>query len=116
MTDRVYALHSDDIMSKHVAKIDYSRIDAMIAVRMRMTGHTQENICSMIRENTPRLRQQGSDTEHANDLDRYARRAAAYAFSEEGDKQIKRLQHMQDKWIRLESSGVSQKKPIMRGP
>jgi hypothetical protein len=56
--DGAYWAHYRDIAGKFRGTVDYSRIDAMIGVRMRATGHTQGEIASAIENNAPAMRRE----------------------------------------------------------
>lgn len=58
-----YWAHAKDILA-NMARVDktgaedYSRLDAMIGIRMRVTGHTRAQVCDAIETNAPVLRQE----------------------------------------------------------
>ena len=70
-------------------QFDKSRIDSMIATRMAVTGHCQEEIERTIRLCVPEIRGAGAQQ---HDWDDYARRTAAYPFdSAQGRLQVEQL-------------------------
>ena len=76
---------------------DPSRIDAQIAVRMSVTGHSREQIARAIVD-AVRV-----DRPNENrDWDSYARRAVDYAFSPPGRDIADRLRHHEQRLLRLE--------------
>lgn len=87
-----YNVHRDAILRmQHRSDdgvIDMSRIDAMTVIRMRMTGHSQDEIESVIST-------VASDKHKGTD---YATRTAKFAFSSEGDRQINDLRRYEDQW------------------
>jgi len=94
------------IYRRHLAEIareqpqrraDPSRLDAEVAVRMAVTGHSNGAIAEAIK--------QAARTDRPNekrDWDAYAKRAASYAFSPPGQEMQARLRHQEQKLIRLE--------------
>jgi len=87
--------------------LDLSRVDAMIAVRMRITGHDQEAIEAAIRRCAPGIR----PTAEGRNWDDYARRTARYAYSAAGDRQAAQLTHYRPQWERLEGREPQQARP-----
>jgi hypothetical protein len=76
---------------------DPSRIDAHVAVRMSVTGHSREQIAQAIRD-AARADRPGD----RRDWDGYARRATEYAFSPPGREIAERLRHQEQRLLRLE--------------
>ncbi len=94
---KAYALHAADILRRQDAAgetVDRSRVDAMAAVRLRVTGHPREAIEAALRNS----RRDGE----SRDWNDYARRTAAYAFSLPGTRQAERLLAYTDRWKQLE--------------
>jgi hypothetical protein len=77
---------------------DLSRVDSMIAVRMRVTGHHQIAIESAIRESAPSIRK----SDEGRDWSDYAQRTARYAYSAAGDRQAEELAKYKRRWKSLE--------------
>lgn len=94
-----------------VGKLDLSRVDSMIAVRMRVTGYSQSDIESAIRHCAPTTRQ----NVESHDWNDYAQRTARYAYSFAGERQAERLAKYQQDWARLEGRGRERQKEIERG-
>ena len=82
-TVSAYYAHYEDIR-KRITTEDLSRVDAMIAVRLRATGHSQEAIVAALLQCAPTIRQSCPKRETRN-WHRYAERTAAYAFGVAGD-------------------------------
>lgn len=82
------------------SEVDPSRVDSMIAVRMRVTGHTQEDIESAIFHCAPATRH-NIKSRNWND---YAKRTACFAFGQSGDKQVAKLARYRQRWTNLEGS------------
>lgn len=75
-----------------------SRVDSMIAVRMRVTGHSQEAIEGALRQCAPTIRQNEND----HRWDDYAQRTSQYAYSTAGDRQATELAKYRKQWETLE--------------
>jgi hypothetical protein len=73
-----YAAHREAVVKEEAGQ-DASRIDALVALRMRADGHSRESVVEAIRQAAPEAYVQGRDRV------RYAERAAAYAFGIAGD-------------------------------
>lgn len=101
-----YIAHLDNIR-QHLQIEDRSRVDAMIAIRMRATGHSQDAVESAIRQCAPDLRENES-----RNWDRYAERTAEYAFGLKGDETLQRNERYAEFWKRLEGRETSS--PRMR--
>jgi hypothetical protein len=94
-----YQRHSQDVLQRQQGgKVDLSRVDAMVAVRMRVTGHSQADIEGALRQCAPTLR----DKPEGRDWDDYAQRTARYAFGADGDRQAAGLGKYRQQWERLE--------------
>ena len=76
----------------------------MIAVRLRITGHSQEDIAGALRQCAPAIR----ETPENRNWDDYAQRTARYAFSYAGDRQTATLEKYREHWIRLEGREPAQ--------
>jgi len=100
LSARAYVRHYRDVMQRQAGKVtDLSRVDAMIAVRMRATGHTQQQVESALRLCAPMMHPK---TE-VRDWENYAQRTAAYAFGADGQRQGEELKKYWDQWQRLEA-------------
>lgn len=96
---RAYASHYKDVAGRQRGRfIDPSRVDAMIAVRMRATGHTQQAVETVLRHCAPLIRQKSEE----RDWVRYAQRTAAYAFGDAGQRQAEELKRYWSQWRQLE--------------
>ncbi|ABM40055.1 hypothetical protein Pnap_4637 (plasmid) [Polaromonas naphthalenivorans CJ2] len=93
-----YWRHYRDVLSRHTAgRVNLSRVDSMIAVRLRVTGHAQEAIADALRLCAPGIR----ETLETRDWLAYARRAARFAFSAAGDLQAAELEVHRRAWEML---------------
>jgi hypothetical protein len=70
----------------------------MIAVRLRVTGHSQGEIENTLRQCAPEVRLDPNG-HHWED---YAPRTARYVFSQAGDRQAALLEKYRDHWLQLE--------------
>ena len=94
-----YQRHSQDVLQRQQGgKVDLSRVDAMVAVRMRVTGHSQTDIDGALRQLAQTLR----DKPEGRDWADYAQRTARYAFGADGDRQAVGLVKYRQQWERLE--------------
>jgi hypothetical protein len=93
----VYRRHLADVTRKRPGQsIDPSRVDAEIAVRMRLTGHHRDEIVRAIREAAPAVR-----LDEMRDWDAYAERTAAVAFGVPGDRLAEDLRRRDKRSRRL---------------
>jgi hypothetical protein len=70
------------VLKKFPDKMDASRLDAMIALRMRLAGYDRYEVASEMYQKARPLRKERRDWKE------YARRTAWYAFSAAGDIDI----------------------------
>ena len=107
---RAYYAHFDNIR-RHLSIEDYSRVDAMIALRMRASGHSREAVEETIRACAPTIREKQA----GRNWQRYAERTAEYAFGMAGDRDLVRKERYRELWKRVEGRSVkSQKWTIVR--
>ena len=94
-----YQRHYRDVIKRQRGgEVDLSRLDSMIAVRMRVTGHDQAAIEGAIRQCAPATRQK----DEGRDWNDYAQRTARYAYSAAGDRQAAELGKYRQQWEKLE--------------
>ena len=94
-----YQRHYRDVLKRQRGgEVDLSRVDSMIAVRMRVTGHDQAAIEGAIRQCAPAIRQK----DEGRDWNDYAQRTARYAYSAAGDRQAADLGKYRQQWEKLE--------------
>ena len=94
-----YQRHYRDVLKRQRGgEVDLSRVDSMIAVRMRVTGHDQAAIEGAIRQCAPATRQK----DEGRDWNDYAQRTARYAYSAAGDRQAAELGKYRQQWEKLE--------------
>ena len=94
-----YRKHTEAVIKMQRGdSIDASRVDAMVAVRLRVTGHDQAAIECAIRQCAPATRQK----DEGRDWNDYAQRTARYAYSSAGDRQAADLGKYRQQWEKLE--------------
>ncbi len=111
-----YERHLDEIRRHHPdARHDGSRVDALIAIRLRVTGHGREEVEGAIRDRAARQRPAES-----RNWDEYARRAVSHAFGVSGESAFRQLAKTRELLLALEgrarSREVSFEMPRSRGP
>ena len=92
-----YYAHLENIR-RHLTIEDYSRVDAMIALRLRSNGHSRESVEETIRACAPTIR----DSQTGRNWQRYAERTADYAFGPAGDRDLVRNERYRELWRRVE--------------
>ena len=91
-----YYAHLENIR-RHLTIEDYSRVDAMIALRMRSNGHSREAVEETIRACAPTIR----ETQSGRNWQRYAERTAVYAFGPAGDRDLVRNERYRELWRKV---------------
>lgn len=92
-----YYAHLDNIR-KHLAIDDYSRVDAMIALRMRSNGHSRADVAETVLVCAPTIR----EAQAGRNWQRYAERTADYAFGMAGDVDMAKNERYKELWRRVE--------------
>ena len=100
-----YYAHFEDIR-RHLTIEDYSRVDAMIALRLRATGHSRDAVMEAVRQCAPSIR----ETPARRDWQRYAERTADYAFGVAGDVELTKYEKYRELWRRVEEGNGMQQK------
>ena len=96
-----YQRHHKDVLKRQQGgDIDLSRIDSMIAVRMRVTGHNEAEIEGALLQCAP-----GGRQDEGRNWSDYAQRTAKYAFGAAGDRQALNLGKYRQQWEKLEGRG-----------
>ena len=96
-TASAYYAHLENIR-RHLTIEDYSRVDAMIALRLRSNGHSRENVEETIRACAPTIREKQT----GRNWQRYAERTADYAFGPAGDRDLERNERYREVWRSVE--------------
>ena len=104
-TRAAYYAHYANIR-KHFADADLSRIDSMIAVRLRATGHSPQDVAEALYECAPTIRQ----NPEGRDWQRYAERTVNYAFTVGGEMAIHRNKQAIRAWYALEQRRLNTEK------
>ncbi len=92
-----YYAHLENIR-KHLAIEDYSRVDAMIALRMRSNGHSREDVAGTICQCAPTIR----EGKEGRNWQRYAERTTDYAFGMAGDVDMAKNERYKEHWQKIE--------------
>jgi hypothetical protein len=100
--------HILKLMGQTEDTCDRSAIDYAVAVRLRGTGHGQEDIEEILLAGAPR----GRDN---HDWPDYAARTAAAAFGEVGTLQLGRYQQYFQQWRRLEAEAIGSPEEVTQG-
>ena len=110
-----YLAHFENIR-RNLTVEDFSRVDAMIAIRLRASGYSQEAVADTILQCGPVIRQtrEGRGKREARDWHRYAERTAAYAFGVAGDVALARNEKYFEHWRKIE--GVEPEKQREEAP
>jgi hypothetical protein len=94
-----YEAHYRDIVARlKDQRIDLSRVDSMVAVRLRATGHEQADIADILEVCAPTIR----STDEGRNWHDYAQRTARYAFGPEGTRMLAKIDRYRDQFFRLE--------------
>ncbi len=93
-----YYAHYDNIR-KHMHVEDFSRLDAMIALRMRATGHSPQAVMDAVMECAPAIR-----TKEGRNWQHYAERTVKYAFGVAGDVALRKYERYYENWQNVELS------------
>lgn len=94
---------------RHIAEIDFSRVDAMIAIRLRASGYSQEAVADTILQCGPTIRanRPGHSKRETRNWHRYAERTAAYAFGVAGDVALARNEKYFEHWRKIEGEDAT---------
>ena len=92
-----YYAHLENIR-KHLVIDDYSRVDAMIALRMRSNGHSRDDVAETIRQCAPTIR----EGKEGRNWQRYAERTTDYAFGMAGDVDMAKNERYRELWRGIE--------------
>ena len=102
-----YWAHLEDIR-RHLAIEDYSRVDAMIALRLRANGHSHDAVMGAIFHCAPEIREKPT----GRNWKRYAERTAGYAFGMAGDIALQKNERYRAAWLKVE--GKTREREAMR--
>lgn len=103
-----YEAHYRDIAARHKGDgIDLSRVDSMIALRLRATGHGQDEIATVLEACAPSIR----TADEGRNWHDYAQRTARYAFGPDGSRMLAKIERYREDFLRLEG-----RDPALEGP
>lgn len=103
-SESAYLRHKTDIQRRlHI--VNPSRLDWMIAVRMRVTGHDQRSIASALREHA-----RDGRAEENRDWNNYAQCTAQAAFGPRGDREATSNLPRTRSWMQVEGMEPSQER------
>ncbi len=97
--EATYIAHWQNIR-QHITVEDYSRVDSMIALRMRATGHSSEAVAHAVQNCAPNIR----ESEQRRNWPDYAQRTARYAFGVAGDLDLRKNEKYVGYWQRIEDT------------
>jgi hypothetical protein len=105
-----YKLHLADIARNATAgRSDPSRLDAEVAVRLRLTGHDRDAIARVIKHSVPALR-----PGERRDWDCYARRAVDFAFGLPGSRVLQQFERQRQHLLSVEGRSLEEQVPSRR--
>ena len=107
--EEIYNRHRDNIRARVPGPVEPSRLDWMIANRMRATGHTPKRIEETIRTCAAKQR-----PDEKRDWGTYAKRTTEAVFGERGNREQGRLGKYVDTWKRLEGRDPQQERQAQR--
>ncbi len=105
-----YKRHFEDVSGEREnAGRNVSRLDAQVAVRLRVTGHSRAEVEKAIRDGAANLR-----PHEGRNWDEYAKRAAAHAFGVSGERDVNRLSKRMGHLLDLEGRGPTKELSLER--
>jgi hypothetical protein len=108
LLNSAYRSHKIDILSQIEVR-NPSRLDWMIAVRMRVTGHDQQSIAAALRVNA----REGRADENRN-WTNYSERTAEAAFGPRGNRESTANQTRANVWAKVEGRDLVREQTILR--
>jgi hypothetical protein len=110
-----YRTHWRDVMEKLRGDMDYSRVDAMTGLRMRVTGYSAGQIYAAMKENAPAMRKEVMNAaEYAEkyryrDWSRYAKETVEkYVFGPRGAAQYYKSEEYRAYYMKLEGRSLAE--------
>jgi hypothetical protein len=101
-----YRMHKADILNRIDVR-NPSQLDWMIAVRMRVTGHDQQDIVQALKQNASL----GREAENRNWVN-YAERTAEAVFGPRGDRECARSEQRAGAWARVEGRNLASERQV----
>ena len=109
-----YRTHWRDVLEKLQGDTDYSRVDAMAGLRMRVTGYSAGQIYEAMKENAPVMRKEAmSEREYEEkyryrNWDRYAKETVEkYVFGQRGAAQYYKSEEYRMYYMKLEGRNLT---------
>jgi hypothetical protein len=106
--DGAYRLHRADILNRIKVR-NPSHLDWMIAVRMRVTGHDQQTIAKVLRDNA-----RGGRESENRDWANYAERTAEAVFGPRGDRDSNMHRLRAYSWAQVEGRDLAREQATRR--
>jgi hypothetical protein len=100
-----FSRHAEDILrflGKSELTIDYSAVDFMIGVRMRLCGHSRKSIEETFEQFCSSLRPRDEKTKYRNWTD-YVKRTVENLFGPRGNVEIQKHQNKKEIWRQIET-------------
>jgi hypothetical protein len=98
-----YRRHLQDVRSTSEGRnVDSSRMDALIAIRLRVTGHTKDDVREVVRAEASKMR-----PEERRDWNAYAQRVVDDAFGLSGERRLRELGQKSELLMKIEGRGRS---------
>jgi hypothetical protein len=108
-----YSAYREIMVKRFPEKVDASRLDGAVALRMRLAGYTRAEVANEMYRKARPLRK-----EESRDWKEYARRTVWYAFGAAGDVDIAAFQPTPEKIlsfhqeaVKIEAGRVREKQP-----
>lgn len=107
-TEIAYRSHKRDILNR-VQVLNPSRLDWMIAVRLRVTGHDQQVIAAALQVHAKEGR-----AEEERNWSNYAERTAEAVFGPRGDRESAANQPRANAWAQVEGRDLGREQNLLR--
>jgi len=116
-----YWAHYRDILARFPGSSDYSRIDGMIGIRMRVTGYDAKQVSGAIEVNAPAIRRENMSAEKFNqkyksrDWSRYAKETAEkFVFGVRGLSQYQDALDYRPHFLKVEGRSAKEERVAAR--
>jgi hypothetical protein len=114
-----YWLHYDDIVKHQRGKWDYSQLDGMIGIRLRVAGYNPSQVMWAIATNAPIMRRQNMGASeyaakyHNRDWSRYARETTEnFVFGSRGAAQFIKAEPYRPYYMVLEGRNTAKSRQL----
>jgi hypothetical protein len=119
--NKAYWVHYRDVLSRSPEVLDYSRIDGMIGIRMRVTGYSAGQIYEAIKNNAPAMRRETMTAEEYatkyrnRDWSRYAKETTEkFVFGPRGVDQYTQAERFRAYYMKLEGRSFTNRDTARR--